>query len=207
MNNQGSLLKNYIFNVNKLITRCSSFPIGLTLLLLIFISSCSSIPNHANIVDDKEIENQSDLVIFLDEIINSEENISIEVFGRKAFSPRFKQTSILTHSFYLINLCDGRYYTLSFSGTSFSFYSDGYWFLNKENDISSYKLFIEGNNIWDVTNLYSEYEIDAYQTLENVINIIKSGANYYYLDHYRKKQNYLNCNTAVTETIVINQEI
>jgi len=59
MNNQGSLLKNYIFNVHKLITRCSSFPIGLTLLLLIFISSCSSIPNHAYIVDDKEIENQS----------------------------------------------------------------------------------------------------------------------------------------------------
>jgi len=127
------------------------------------------------------------------------------VFGRKAFSPRFKQTSILTHSFYLINLCDGRYYTLSFSGTSFSFYSDGYWFLNKENDISSYKLFIEGNNIWDVTNLYSEYEIDAYQTLENIIYIIKTGANYYYLDHYKKKQNYLNCNTAVAETIVINQ--
>jgi len=200
-----------ILKSNILIIKISSFCIGL--LLLVLTSSCSNIPAymyiepiqdlHSN--ENNKIDNQSDLVVFLENIINSGEIISIEAYGRKAFSPRFKQTSIFTHSFYLINLCDGRYYTLSFSGTSFSFYSGGYWVLNKETDISSYRLFIEGNNIWDVIKLFPEYSIDAHQTLINIINAINLSSNYYFLDHFRKKLNHFNCNTAVTETIVINQ--
>jgi len=208
-----SIFQNFkILKNNILFIKFSSFCIGL---LLVLTSSCSNIPAYMYIEpiqdlysnENNKIDNQSDLVVFLENIINSGEIISIEAYGRRTLSHRIKQTKILTHSFYLINSNDGRYYTLSFSGANISFYSDGYWVLNKETDISSYRLFIEGNNIWDVIKLFPEYSIDAHQTLINIINVINLTSNYYFLDHFRKKLNHFNCNTAVTETIVINQEI
>jgi len=148
-----------------------------------------------------KIENQLYLTVFLEDIVNSEEYFSVEAFSRKTLSPVLKQTKLLTHSFYLINVDNERYYTLSFLGTKLKLYCDGFWVLNKETDISSFKLFIEGNNIWDVGNIFTEDLVDAQQTLKNIINAIKTGANYYYLDHVKKRQNSFNCNTAVYETI------
>jgi len=151
--------------------------------------------------DDNKIENQSELIAFIENIIDSRENIFIEAFGRKTFSPLVIHTKLLTHSFYLLNLSDEEYYTLSFSGASFSPYSDGFWILNKEVDLSSYKLFIEGNNIWDVRKLFNEKFVDVQQTLKNIIYAIEVSASYYYLDHFIKKPNSFNCNSAITETI------
>ena len=191
------------------------FLVAMGIVLLVLVSSCSSIPTYKQhiesfqdiIEDNEKIEKQSDIISFLEYIINSEEYLSIEAFSRKTFSPNIKQTKLLTHSFYLINLPNGRYCTLSFSGSNFSLYSDGYWVLNKETDLSSYKLFVEENNIWCVKSLFFHYSIDAFHTFQNIISAINIGMNYYYRDHLNNKPNHLNCNTAITETIVINQEI
>ena len=185
---------------------------GIILLTIISISSCSSIPGYMHIepiqdlhgnTDDNNIDNQLYLIAFLENIIKSEEKFSVEMFGRRTFSPFLIQTKLLTHSFYVINLNDGKYYTLSFSGSNFKPYSDGYWVLNKNVDISSYRLFKEGINIWDVRNILTENNIDAFLTLEKVISAVKIGANYYFLDHYISKPNSFNCNSAVKETIVL----
>jgi len=185
---------------------------GIILLTIISISSCSSIPGYMHIepiqdlhgnTDDNNIDNQLYLIAFLENIIKSEEKFSVEMFSRRTFSPYLVQTKLLTHSFYVINLNDGKYYTLSFSGSNFKPYSDGYWVLNKNVDISSYRLFKEGINIWDVRNILTENNIDAFLTLEKVISAVKIGANYYFLDHYISKPNSFNCNSAVKETIVL----
>ena len=183
-----------------------------SLLILVFLNySCSSMQTYMYIEpiqeiqsnpDDNKIENQSELIAFIKDIINSKENIFIEAFGRKTFSPLVIHTKLLTHSFYLINLNNEEYYTLSFSGASFGPYSDGFWVLNKETDLSSYRFFTSGNNIWDVRKLFTEKIVDIQQTLKNIINAIEVSANYYYLDHFRKKPNSFNCNSAITETIV-----
>ena len=187
--------------------------------LMILISvlptySCSSIPTYMYIepiqekfgnADDKKIENQDELMTFLKNIVNSGECFSIEAFGRKTFSPFIIHTKLLTHSFYLIKLINERYYTLSFSGSNFSFYSEGFWVLNKEVDLSSYRLFIEGNNIWNVRKLFTENLVDEQKTLQNIINAINNGTNYYFLDHYRNIPDYFNCNSAISDTIIFIQ--
>ena len=185
---------------------------GIILLTIISISSCSSIPSNMRIepiqelhgnTDANSIDNQIYLIKFLENIINSEEKFTVEIFGRRTFSPFLIQTKLLTHSFYVINLNNEKYYTLSFSGSNFKPYSDGFWVLNKEVDISSYRLFKEGINIWDVRNILAENNIDAFLTLENVISAVKNGANYYFLDHYISKPNSFNCNSAIKETIAL----
>jgi len=188
--------------------------IVILLLIVFLIISCSGMPyfmyveqiyDQTGNEDDMKIENQLSIISFLENIIDTEEYLAIEVFGRKTFSPLIRQTKLLTHSFYLINLSNGRHYTLSFTGGDFKLYSDGFWVLNKETDLLSYKLFIEGNNVWDLGNLYTENVIDTRQTLKNIIGLINIGANYYFLDHLRSRQNSLNCNTAIIETIALNQ--
>ena len=145
--------------------------IGIILLTIFSTCSCSSIPGYMHIepiqelhgnTDNNSIDNQIFLIKFLENIINSEEKFSVEMFGRRTFSPFLIQTKLLTHSFYVINLNDEKYYTLSFSGSNFKPYSDGFWILNKEVDISSYRLFKEGINIWDVRNILTENNIEPF---------------------------------------------
>ena len=186
--------------------RYTLFSFGIVLLAVLLICSCSSIPTNTNM---KVINDQLELIAFLEDIVNSQENFSVKSFARKTFSHRIKQTKLLTHSFYKIDLSNGEYYTLSFSGQDpqFRLYTDGIWILNKESDMSSYKLFIGGNNIWGVDYLFKEYLIDAQQTLKNIIGAVKIGANYYYRDHLRSRPNSFNCNSAVIETIVLKQRM
>jgi len=182
--------------------------------LLTFLCSCSSISTYLYIEplldmrsdsDDIKIENEQCLINFLEDIINSQDYFSIEAFARRSFSPKIKQTKLLTHSFYIINLSNGEYCTLSFSGPNFRMYSDGIWVINKETDKSSYRLFIEGNNIWDVGYLFGKDLIDAHQTLRNIISAIEIGAKYYYRDHVRSRPDSFNCNSALSKTIVLNK--
>jgi len=81
----------------------SSFCIGL--LLLVLTSSCSSVPSYMYIEpiqdlhsneDNNKIDNQSDLIVFLENIVNSGEMISIEAYGRRILSHHIKQTKLLT---------------------------------------------------------------------------------------------------------------
>jgi len=173
----------------------------LKIMLTVFlICSCSSVPIYP---DFEPVQDQEILISILEELINSQDNFSIYVLSRRTLNYRFRQTRLLTHSFYLIDLYDNGYYTLSFSGADNNPYTRGIWVLNKDTDIFSYQLFIEGNNMWNVDYLFRDNVIDSYHTLRNVIRIIAAGADYYYRDHIRKLPNALNCNTAILETIAL----
>jgi len=171
-------------------------------LILFLICSCSSMTACP---DSEPVQDQLYLISILENIINSQESFSVSIFNRKTLSHWLKQTELLTHSFYLIDLNGKGYYTLSFSGTDNKLYTDGIWILNKNTDIISYKLFKEGNNIWGVKYSFTENYLDAHQTIKNVINTVKSGAKYYYKDHILSKPNSFNCNSAVNETIALKQ--
>ena len=81
-------------------------------------------------------------------------------------------------------------------------YSEGAWLFDKESDRTSYKTYMEGNNKWNVVNLFPGKSINMRQTLTNVIETINSGVQYYYKDHLKPKPNALNCNTALYETVL-----
>jgi len=174
------------------------------LLAILIICSCSTTSAYS---DKETILDQQYLIAFLEDIVNSQKEFSVKSFTRRTFSPLIKQTDLLKHSFYLIDLNDWGYHTLSFSSADLKLFTEGMWVLNKETDISSYRLFVEGNNIWDVSNLFTEDLIDSYQTIKNIISAIKSSAKYYYRDHLKKKQNSFNCNSALYETVVLKQEM
>ena len=174
------------------------------LLPVLITVSCSSLQTFPNRQPDK---NQPSIIASLQETIETRENFSINVFSRRAFTPLFKQTKLLTHSFYAIILENDEFFTLSFCGKRSIFYSDGIWILNRKTDIKSYNLFLNGKNRWEVNYLYPENAIDAFMTLDNIIKTIKTGAKYYYRDHLKDKPNSLNCVTAINETIVLSDTI
>lgn len=178
--------------------------IFLIIALTITICSCSSLTAaEIDIISD-----QHELIVFLENIIDSQEFFNVEVLSRKTFNPLTKQTKLMTHSFYLITLSDGSYYTLSFSNANlniFKFKDDGIWILNKATDINSYNLFIKGRNIWNVEYKYEESLLDSYQTINNIINSIRINAKYYYKDHLNDKPNSFNCNSALNETVAFKQ--
>ena len=99
-----SIFQNFkILKSNILIIHFSSFCI--CLLLLVLTSSCSSVPSYMYIEpiqdlhsneDNNKIDNQSDLIVFLENIVNSGEMISIEAYGRRILSHHIKQTKLLT---------------------------------------------------------------------------------------------------------------
>ena len=168
------------------------------LFAIFIISSCSSLQTHSNNEPEK---NQLSIIAFLQEIINTRKNYTINAFSRRAFTPYTTQTKLLTHSFYAIIFDNDEYCTLSFCGKTSIFYSDGIWILNRKTDIKSYKLFLDGKNKWEVEYLYPDELINACLTLNNIIRTMKSGAKYYYRDHLKDKPDSLNCNTAIYETI------
>jgi len=173
-------------------------------LIAILISSCSSLLPH---LKNEPITDQQNLLSFLEDIVNSQEDFSVEALNRRAFNPLIKQTKLLTHSYYLINLNDEKYLTLSFSNKKFIFlYSDGIWVINKKTDISSHKLFIKGNNPWKVNYLFAENTIDERQTLKNIINSLEHDMKFYYRDHLKSKPNSFNCNSAIFETVMFKQQ-
>jgi hypothetical protein len=185
------------------------FILVILLIIIPVFCSCSSIQAglYLLLIDDDNgetlLHNEPNLKIFLENVINSHENYSINVFSRTAVAFQIKRNKLLTHSYYLINCIDGTYWTLSFSGTKFWFYSKGAWALNTDSDINSYRMYLEGHNKWDVEEMFTEWNIDVQKTLTNIINKMDSGTTYYYKDHLKNKPGMDNCNTALYETIVI----
>jgi len=160
--------------------------------------------------NDIEIErpvfqNQQELISFLETLLDSQDDYTINIFARKTLSPRIRHTNLLTHSFLVINLSNGEYHTLSYSSENFGLVTNGTWVLNKETDISSFRLYITGNNIWDVVEIFFEEIVDVRQTIINIKNTIGSNIRYYYRDHVNKIPNYFNCNTAIRETLAFRQ--
>jgi hypothetical protein len=173
------------------------------------LGSCSSI--HAGIylisIDNDSgetiLRNEPGVRVFLENIIESYKNYSIRVFARTGVNFQMKRSRLLTHSYYLINNVNGEYHTLSFYGTKMKFRSEGAWALDADSDKTSYKMYLEDNNKWDVEELYRGDVIDVRRTLTNIINRMDSGITYYYKDHITDRPNVDNCNTALYETVVL----
>ena len=183
------------------------------LLAVTSLASCASLRAGLYLVsiDDKSgqtiLHNEPDVKIFLENVVDSPEQYSIKVFARTAVNFQFKRTKLLTHSYYLISSEDGEFHTLSFYGTEMSFYSKGAWALDANSDRSSYIMYREGNNRWDVGELFPEDRIDTRNTAGNIIDRMGRGIRYYYKDHVKNRPNVDNCNTALHETIVFDTSI
>jgi hypothetical protein len=172
-------------------------------------SSCSSIQAGLYLVsiDDNNgesiLENEPAVKLVLENIVDSYENYMIKAFSRTGVDFQLKRTRLVTHSYYVFIKNEGEYHTLSFYGTKMGFYSEGAWALDANSDVSSYRMFMEGNNRWDVTEIFLEEAIDVQETVRNIIKKIDSDITYYYRDHIINRPNMDNCNTALHETVVL----
>ena len=177
----------------------------ISIFILLQFNSCASMPNQS----DQELlyQNQQHLKIFLNNIVYSYQNYSVEAFAdRTQISYWLKRTKLLTHSFFVITLEDGEYHTLSYSNAKPFLICEGKWILNKKTDIASYGSYIEGKNFRDVIKLFPEEAKNSSHTLVNIIDTINSGVKYYYRDHLKSRPDFFNCNTALSETIVFEQQ-
>ncbi|MDR2135374.1 MAG: hypothetical protein LBO76_02045 [Treponema sp.] len=156
----------------------------------------------------------------LEEILASPEQYAMSAYTRRAIAAHIKRTPALFHSFYVISSngtnsggagsSEDRFLTLSFSGTSKSFYSEGAWIINSETDLASYYSFRYGANEWEVEEITPSSAasgrawINTERTLMNVLGKIDSSVTYYYNDHISDKRNRENCNTALQNTLAEN---
>jgi len=178
------------------------------LCITLLFCSCSSIQAglYLLFIDNNDgeyfLENEQNVKAFLQNAADLYEQYTIKTFVRTAIYYQIKRTKLITHSYYALICSDGEYSTVSFYGTKISFNSKGVWVLNADSDINSYTMFLEGNNRWDVTEIFQDRSIDVQQTLLNMIDIIDHDINYYYRDHIKKREGSYNCNTALYDTIV-----
>ncbi|MDR1231771.1 MAG: hypothetical protein LBK61_10265 [Spirochaetaceae bacterium] len=151
------------------------------------------------------LANEPNVKTILENIAGSFDNYTMKAFSRTGINFRIKQTELLTHSFYVILFDNGEYHTLSFYGTEIATYSEGAWAYDTESDISSYQMYLEGDNKWNVQELFQGDTINIRDTLRNILNKIGSGTTYFYKDHIFNKPNMNNCNTALYETVELEQ--
>ncbi|MDR1444949.1 MAG: hypothetical protein LBI94_08735 [Treponema sp.] len=188
---------------------CNKIRLAIIFINIFTVSSCASIQAGLYLasIDDNNgetiLKDEPNVRLILENIIDSFENYTTRVFSRTAVNFQMKQTKLLTHSYYLITSGNGVYHTLSFYGTAMAFYSEGAWAYDTDSDISSYRLYLEGDNKWDVRELFQENTIDTKETLKNIISRMDSGITYYYNDHVINKPRVDNCNTALSETVVL----
>jgi hypothetical protein len=179
---------------------------------ILTFSSCSSLQaglylvsidnNNGNTI----LKNEPDVKITLENIAALFEYYTIKAFSRTGVNFQVRQTKLLTHSYYLITSDTGEYHTLSFYGTKMAFYSEGAWAYDADSDISSYRMYAAGDNKWDVRQLFQDKTINTRRTIQNIINKIDSNTTYYYKDHITNKSRMDNCNTALSETIVLENQ-
>jgi len=172
------------------------------------LNSCSGLRAAIYLVsieDDENnvLENEPYVRSFMETIIELYEDYTFKAYARTGIRAQFRRTRLMTHSYYaIINNKTCEYNTLSYYGTKIAFRSRGAWALDSNADRSSYILYLEDNNIWDVQEIFKEFRINVKKTAENIIKKMDSGVTYYFRDHIRDKPNVDNCNTALYETIV-----
>jgi hypothetical protein len=172
-----------------MIQDCSSLQAG------IYLSSVDPLK------ENEILENERGVKSFLADIITAPDNYVIKAYERIGVAFQIKRTRLLTHSFYVISGVNNEYHTLSFYGTKIAFYSEGAWIMDADSDFSSYKMFIEGQNNWDVKEIATKRKIDTERTVSNILSKIDSDITYYYKDHIKNKAERDNCNTALMETL------
>jgi len=151
------------------------------------------------------LENEKNVVLYLENVIENYSDYSMKAFDRKAISYRVKKTSNTTHCFYVIYAIDGTYHTLSFSATGKWATSKGAWAMDTESDIASYIDYLTRNNVWEVEEIINNNAINTPLTIKNVLSKIRSNTTYYFRSKINKNDNYDNCYTALFETLVENE--
>jgi len=182
---------------------------GIIFLIIMFFGSCSSLQAGLYLISieddgDAVLENEPNVRKFLEYVIDSHENYLVRTFARTGISAQIRRTRLMTHTYFVI-ICinTGEYHTLSFYGTKFALTSRGAWAMNAHSDKTSYMMYLNGDNRWDVGEIYTEYIINVRETITNIIKKMDRGITYYYRDHIRKRPNVYNCNTAIYGTVVL----
>jgi hypothetical protein len=150
------------------------------------------------------IENEWQVKEILETILLTPENYTMAGYTRRAFSPEYKRTPSLYHSFYTITGNDMSFITLSFAGTKIRIQSKGVWAINTEADMESYISFKYGTNEWEVQEILINKGINTETTIKNILYRIDNNISYYYKDHKNDKDGMENCNTALQNTLVEN---
>jgi hypothetical protein len=148
------------------------------------------------------LQKESEVKGFLQQIYEASENYTIAAFTRTAIKSDIKKSKTFMHAYYVIHNNDGQFWTISFNGTRFAAYSQGVWVVNSETDLTSYKSYLQGENIWSVEKELTEYMIKVKETVFNILVKLDSHIRYYYKDHVYDKSECDNCVTALGETIV-----
>ena len=190
------------FNILKL-----AISIFLTTSILI---SCASVYAYSIVLtteyDGKAvIANEKNVALHLENIMQNHGDYEMRAFDRKAISHKTQKTNSTTHSFYVIYTADKTYHTLSFSATSKWATSQGAWAMDTETDIESYIEYLDGNNIWEVSEIATTNGINTLLTIENVLTKIQNNTTYYYRAHIDNNDKHDNCNSALFETLVENK--
>jgi len=174
------------------------------------LASCTflhaySIALAADFDGDIVIENEKDVILYLENVVENYGDYSMRAFDRKAISPKVKKQPGYIHCFYVIYAVDETYNTLSFSATGKLATSKGAWAMNTETDVASYDNYLKGNNIWEVEEITPKNAINTRLTIENVLSKIRSNKKYYFRSKINKNDKYDNCYTALLETLVENE--
>jgi hypothetical protein len=150
------------------------------------------------------IEKEGEVKKILETISLSPENYTMAAYTRRAFTPEFKRTKILYHSFYTVT--DGGTFliTLSFCGTRIKTKSKGVWAINTEADMQSYLRYKNAINDWEVMEIAVDNGINTEMTINNILNHMEKDIIYYYKDHIKDKKGMENCITALHNTLVQN---
>jgi Flp pilus assembly protein TadG len=151
------------------------------------------------------IENEKNVALYLENIMQNHGGYAMRAFERKAISYKTQKTGTTTHSFYVLYTDDSDYHTLSFSATGKWATSQGAWAVDTETDIESYAEYLNGTNVWEVSEIATTNGINTLLTIENVLAKIRSNTTYYYRASIDKNDKHDNCNSALLETLVENQ--
>ena len=152
------------------------------------------------------IENETQVRSKLEVLLLTPGKYRITGYTRQVFSPELKRTPTLYHSFYTVTSGETAFFTLSFSGTKKRIYSEGAWAINTEPDLKSYISFKYGSNEWDVQEISIDKGINTEMTVKKVLYRIDNNINYYYNDQENDKSGLENCNTALQNTLVENDD-
>jgi hypothetical protein len=189
-------------NILKLVT--------IVILLTCILVSCASLHAYSIVLTtayngNVVIENEKNVILYMENVIRNSDDYVMRAFDRKAISYKVKKTDITTHGFYLIYMADETYHTLSFSATSKWATSKGAWAMDTETDIVSYIDYLNGNNRWEVREIITNKGINTQLTIKNILTKIQNNTTYYYRASINRNDNHDNCKTALLETLVENE--
>jgi len=148
------------------------------------------------------IENEKNVVLYLENVIENYDEYTMRAFDRKAISPKVKKKPGFIHCFYVIYAVDETWHTLSFSATGKLATSKGAWAMDTETDVASYNGYINGNNVWEVEEIITNNAINTLLTIKNVLSKIQSDTTYYFRSKINKNDTHDNCYAALYETLV-----